>query len=96
MLILCSTFDITNRWHKQLKGKFLQGKRNRRLDHLIHTLTQDVLPYYRQKNCEQKLGFEGMNLEQKKREDIEKKGLLISKNDISVSQISSLNIINIS
>ena len=78
----------TSRWHKTLKGKFLQGKRNHRLDHLVHVLITEVLPYFRQKYCGQKLGFEGANLEQQKREDIEERGLKISKNDISVSSTS--------
>ncbi|KAJ7740846.1 hypothetical protein B0H16DRAFT_1324200 [Mycena metata] len=34
----CDTNMLIEAWHHVLKGKFLHGKRNRRLDHLIRTL----------------------------------------------------------
>jgi len=51
------------RWHHVLKGKFLHGKCNRRVDYLIHTLVEQVIPYYRSKQARQDVGFEGENLE---------------------------------
>ncbi|KAJ7468310.1 hypothetical protein B0H11DRAFT_1645644, partial [Mycena galericulata] len=66
----CNTNMLIEAWHSVLKGKFLHGKRNRRLDHLIWTLLEAVLPYYALKQRRQDLGFEGPDLELKKRQDI--------------------------
>ncbi|KAJ7238362.1 hypothetical protein C8J57DRAFT_1528679 [Mycena rebaudengoi] len=57
-------------------------KRNRRLDHLLHTLLNDVLPYYALKQRRQELGFEGPDLEVKKRKDIIKRSKVYVKDDI--------------
>ncbi|KAJ7491811.1 hypothetical protein B0H11DRAFT_1718643 [Mycena galericulata] len=56
-------------WHHVLKGKFFHNKRNRRLDHLLNTLLNEVLPYYALKQRRQELGFEGPDIEVKKRQD---------------------------
>ncbi|KAJ7210953.1 hypothetical protein C8J57DRAFT_1011864, partial [Mycena rebaudengoi] len=69
---LCDTNMLIEAWHHVLKGKFLQGKRNRRMDHLLHTLSHEVLPYYALKQRRQELGFEGADIEVKKRQDIDK------------------------
>ncbi|KAJ6551883.1 hypothetical protein B0H19DRAFT_940892 [Mycena capillaripes] len=74
----------TNIWHHVLKGKFLQGKRNRRMDHLLNTLISDVLPYYALKQRRQDLGFEGIDIEVKKRQDIVKRSEVYTKDDIVV------------
>ena len=49
---------------------WLGGLRNRRADHLIHTLTVDMLPYYETRHNSQELGFDGSNLAQKRRKEI--------------------------
>jgi hypothetical protein len=49
-----------------LKWKFLLGKRNRRLDHLVHTLVERVVPYYALKQSRQDSNFEGPDIETKK------------------------------
>ncbi|KAJ7754949.1 hypothetical protein DFH07DRAFT_694700, partial [Mycena maculata] len=54
-------------WHHVLKGKFFHNKHNRRLDHLLHILLNKVLPYYALKQHRQQLGFEGPDIEVKKR-----------------------------
>ncbi|KAJ6475882.1 hypothetical protein DFH09DRAFT_1469505, partial [Mycena vulgaris] len=69
----CDTNMLIEAWHSVLKGKFLHGKRNRRLDHLISTLTTEVHPYYALKQRRQDLGFEGPDIEVKKRQDITKR-----------------------
>ncbi|KAJ7290633.1 hypothetical protein C8J57DRAFT_973202, partial [Mycena rebaudengoi] len=66
----CDTNMLIEAWHSVLKGKFLHGKRNRRLDHLISTLLNYVLPYYALKQPRQDLGFEGPDLEVEKRKNI--------------------------
>lgn len=38
------------------------------MDHLLSTLTTEVLPYYALKQRRQDLGFEGINIEVKKRQ----------------------------
>lgn len=65
-----------------LKGKFLCGKRNRRLDHLIWTLVCEVVPYYALKQRRQDLGFEGPDIEVKKRKNIQERSLAYVKTDI--------------
>ena len=54
-----------------MKGKFLEGKRNRRLDHLIYVLIHDVVPYFRARHHRQEFGFEGLDLEMKRRAEID-------------------------
>ncbi|KAF9048136.1 hypothetical protein BDP27DRAFT_1141058, partial [Rhodocollybia butyracea] len=50
-------------YHHVLKSKFLHGKRNRRADHLVHTLVVDLLEYCCSKQQRQDNLFEGPNLE---------------------------------
>ncbi|KAJ6480904.1 hypothetical protein C8R45DRAFT_831736, partial [Mycena sanguinolenta] len=71
-------------WHHVLKGKFLRGKRNRRLDHLINTLINEVLPYYALKQRRRDLGFEGISVEVEKRKDILERSKAYTKEDIVV------------
>ncbi|KAJ7739180.1 hypothetical protein B0H16DRAFT_1227623, partial [Mycena metata] len=66
----CDTNMLVEAWHHVLKGKFLHGKRNRRVDHLLSTLLTEVLPYYALKQRRQAIGFEGPDIEVKKRQDI--------------------------
>ncbi|KAK6988248.1 hypothetical protein R3P38DRAFT_2804725 [Favolaschia claudopus] len=75
-------------WHHVLKGKFLHGKRNRRLDHLLNTLIADVVAYYALKQRRRELGFEGPDLEVKKRKQIIKRSKTYRKEDIR--QISDI------
>ena len=65
-----------------MKGKFLEGRRNRRLDHLLHVLVDRVLPYYLFEERRQKLGFEGENLENQKRVAIVRNSQSITADDI--------------
>ncbi|KAJ7470044.1 hypothetical protein B0H11DRAFT_1731128 [Mycena galericulata] len=78
----CNTNMLIEAWHHVLKGKFLHGKRNRRLDHLLSTLLDEVLPYYALKQRRQQLGFEGPDIEVKKRQDIIKRSKVYVKEDI--------------
>ncbi|KAF7371682.1 hypothetical protein MVEN_00024400 [Mycena venus] len=78
----CDTNMLIEAWHHVLKGKFLHNKRNRRMDHLLSTLVTEVLPYYSLKQRRQDLGFEGIDIEVKKREDIVKRSKAYVKADI--------------
>ncbi len=49
---------------------WLEGKRNRRADHLVHTLVIDMLPHYQARHDSQEVGFSGSNLAQKRRKEI--------------------------
>ncbi|KAI0262855.1 hypothetical protein BC834DRAFT_783524, partial [Gloeopeniophorella convolvens] len=52
-------------YHHVLKSTWLDGKRNRRVDHLLHTLVENMLPTYENRyhrHRRQGLGFEGPNL----------------------------------
>ncbi|KAH8989995.1 hypothetical protein EDB92DRAFT_1799374, partial [Lactarius akahatsu] len=49
-------------YHHILKSKWLEGKQNQRVDHLVHTLVMIMLPLYAIQHVCQELGFEGLNL----------------------------------
>ncbi|KAJ7622380.1 hypothetical protein FB45DRAFT_838498 [Roridomyces roridus] len=70
LLEQCDTNMLVEACHHVLKGKFFRNRRNRRLDHLISTLVTEVVPYYRFKQRRQDIGFEGPDVEVKKRRDI--------------------------
>ncbi len=53
-----------------LKSIWLEGKRNRRVDHLIHTLVNEYLPDLEFRHKRQALGMEGLNLAEKRRRQI--------------------------
>jgi hypothetical protein len=53
-----------------LKSGWLDGKRNRRMDHLIHTLVKEFLPDIEHRHKRQGLGMEGPNLAEKRRRQI--------------------------
>ena len=54
-----------------MKGKHLEGKRNRRIDHLIHTLVGKAVPHLIARDRRQEFGFEGPDLEMKRRLEIQ-------------------------
>jgi len=66
-LISSDKRDLTiTSYHHLLKSKWLDGKRNWRIDHLIFILTQRVLPnYYQPRHQRQQVGLEGFNLQEK-------------------------------
>ncbi|KAJ7113249.1 hypothetical protein C8R43DRAFT_832977, partial [Mycena crocata] len=66
----CDTNMLLEAWHHVLKWKFLEGKRNRRVDHLLDVLVNRVVPYHALKQRRQNNGFEGDDIEVKKRQDI--------------------------
>jgi hypothetical protein len=58
------------RYHHVLKSIWLEGKRNRRVDHLIHTLVMEFLPDLEFRHKRQTLGMNGPNLAEKRRRQI--------------------------
>ncbi|KAF5333556.1 hypothetical protein D9611_002587 [Ephemerocybe angulata] len=85
----CDTNMLVEAWHHILKGKFMQNKRNRRADHLIYILTQQVIPYFRHKHRAQEHGFEGPDLEVRERIRIERLANTIPSGDIVQSDDDS-------
>ncbi|KAN0132744.1 hypothetical protein V8E53_009415, partial [Lactarius tabidus] len=57
-------------YHHVLKSMWLDRKRNRRADHLIYMLKEEMLLYYETCHNSQELGFDGSNLAQKRRKEI--------------------------
>ncbi|KAJ7066279.1 hypothetical protein C8F01DRAFT_980872, partial [Mycena amicta] len=57
-------------WHHLLKSMFLLGKCNRRMDHLLHTLINDVVSFFIRKQHVHESGFKGDDLQTKKRRAI--------------------------
>jgi hypothetical protein len=69
--LICKLIHLSVRWHHILKGKFLHGKRNRRIDHLIHVLINNVVAYFSAKHHRQDFGFEGLDLEMRHRATVD-------------------------
>ncbi len=57
-------------YHHVLKSMWLEGKQNRRTDHLVHTLVIDMLPHYQAHHDGQEVRFNGSNLAQKRHKEI--------------------------
>jgi len=83
---LCDTNMLVEAWHHLLKGTFMQGKRNRRLDHLIHILVDQAIPHFIHKHHRQEFGFEGADLEVKKRLEIEERAKSIRPDQIKATE----------
>ncbi|KAF8956366.1 hypothetical protein BDZ97DRAFT_1645896, partial [Flammula alnicola] len=64
---LSDTNMLIEAWHHVFKGKFLEGRRSRRMDHLVYVLVEQVVEYYGTKGRRQINGFEGPNLYFQKR-----------------------------
>ncbi|KAH6914607.1 hypothetical protein BKA70DRAFT_1050248, partial [Coprinopsis sp. MPI-PUGE-AT-0042] len=62
----CDTNMLLEAWHHVLKGTLMQGKRNRRLDHLIFILTELAEQHFIARHQRQEFGFEGPDLEVQK------------------------------
>ncbi|KAJ7871039.1 hypothetical protein B0H13DRAFT_1569692, partial [Mycena leptocephala] len=71
---LCDTNMLVEAyvWHHVLKSFHLEGKRNRRVDQLIHTLLNVALPNYIANHRAQQFGFHGPDLALQKRNQINK------------------------
>ncbi|KAJ7248917.1 hypothetical protein C8J57DRAFT_978585, partial [Mycena rebaudengoi] len=67
---LGDTNMLVESWHHLLKAKFLEGKRNRRVDHLLHVLLNKAIPYFIARHRRQEFGFEGPDLEVKRRSEV--------------------------
>ena len=71
-------------WHHILKTHLLQGKRNRRGDHLIYTLIREAVPRYAQKYIHRILGMDGGDLEDQKYVEIMRRASFIHEDEIEV------------
>jgi hypothetical protein len=78
----CDTNMLVEAWHHLLKGKFMQGKRNRRLDHLIYVLVFEAIPYFIHRHHLQAAGFEGGDVEVQERLRIQNAAKQIPEEDI--------------
>jgi len=66
-----------------LKTYWLDGKRNRQIDHLIYILTQEMLPdHYESRQRAQEKGFDGKDLEERHRCTVMTNSWSISGNSI--------------
>ena len=61
---------INYRYHHVLKSIWLEGKRNQRMDHLIHVLVDKFMPEIDHCHKQQMLGMEGPNLGKKRHQEI--------------------------
>ncbi|KAF5332003.1 hypothetical protein D9611_008883 [Ephemerocybe angulata] len=76
---------LVEAWHHLLKGKFMQGKRNCRMDHLIYTLVRQAMPHFIQRHFTQEHGFAGGDLEVQECLHIEELAEKITADDIEQS-----------
>jgi hypothetical protein len=74
---------VIGSWHHVLKGKFLEGRQNRRLDHLLYILLCKVVEYYSLKGRRKSIRIEGPDLEVQKRKAILERSLKIPADDIT-------------
>ncbi|KAJ7588438.1 hypothetical protein C8J56DRAFT_890227 [Mycena floridula] len=79
---------LVEAWHHLLKSKFLEGKRNRRLDHLIYILVIETIPYFIERHYRQGCGWAGLNRELERRQEIEERAKSIPKNAITLLSAS--------
>ena len=89
--IYCINLTINNNliyfaysWHNVLKSKFMGGKRNRRVDYLVHLLVTKVNPYYIKSMVQKAAGMKGLSVEMELFEAIKKKSEQIPEDDIKV------------
>lgn len=69
-------------WHHILKGKMLDGKQNKQLDHLLYILLHNAILFYKAKHWHQKYGLKGPDLEVQEREKMQVCGATFTLNDI--------------
>ncbi|PBK60362.1 hypothetical protein ARMSODRAFT_852105, partial [Armillaria solidipes] len=69
----CDTNMLLEAWHHLLKGNFAEGKRNQRLDHLIHLLVVVSMHHFIHRHTRQAAGFEGPNLEAAARMEVQRR-----------------------
>jgi len=50
------------RYHHVLKSHWLDSKRNRRIDRVVYTFINYMVPYYQNRHMRQTVGFEGLDL----------------------------------
>lgn len=65
-----------------MKSRWLDGKRNRRLDHLLFILVKSADPYYQFRHDRQQAGLDGLNLEASRRRDIEEAANKVTRDSI--------------
>ncbi|KAJ7757401.1 hypothetical protein DFH07DRAFT_958758 [Mycena maculata] len=70
--------QTTFRWHHILKMFHMDGKHNRRVDQLIHTLLNVTLPHYIANHRAQQFGFNGPDLVLKAQNSIHKQATKIT------------------
>ncbi|KAJ7577892.1 hypothetical protein C8J56DRAFT_744237, partial [Mycena floridula] len=66
-----NTNMLVEMWHHLLKSKFLEGKQNQRLDHLIYILVIETIPYFIERHYQQGCSWAGLNRELEQRQEIE-------------------------
>jgi hypothetical protein len=81
-VINVSFADFISRYHHVLKTHWLDGKRNRRIDHIIATLVDGMVPYYEARHERQSVGVEGADLVERRRREILASAESISRDSI--------------
>jgi hypothetical protein len=81
-----------SRYHHVLKSRWLDGKCNRRLDHIIFTLVKSVDPYYWFRHERQEASLDGLNLEKSHQKDIEDTAKTITRDSIELFDDSQFHV----
>jgi len=61
-----NTNNYVETWHRTLKVKFFQQKRQKRVDRVIHIISQLAVPYFEKKSVETELGIGRVSKKEKK------------------------------
>ena len=69
-IVEIAPYHYLSSYHHVLKTHWLGGKRNRRADHLVHTLVLDLLPDYKVRCNRQHHEFDGVDLATKRHQQI--------------------------
>ena len=75
-----------------LKSHWLDGKRNRQIDHIISTLVNEMVPHYKARHERQSVGVEGPNLVERRRREIIESAESISRDSIQQFDDSQFHI----
>jgi MULE transposase domain len=81
-----------SRFHHKLKSDWLDGMRNRRIDHVMHTLVQQMVPDYQERHALQNVGLAGPDLAGRRRQEILKTARGISADSIQQFDLTQFHV----
>jgi hypothetical protein len=74
--------DVILRYHHVIKTHWMEGKRNRWIDHIIDMFVNGLEPYYSARHKRQSVDIEGADLVERRQREILASAKLISRDSI--------------